>query len=241
MLLDRQSLIVGYDTKRGEPRGKLKKLPVIVDAPRGDCVDCGACVTVCPTGIDIRDGLQMECIGCAQCIDACDAVMDKLNRPRGLIRYTSQDELSGLGRHILRVRTMIYPALLAVVIAGLVFKTTTRADTEIWVDRITGPAFVELPDGKVSSQLRLKIENRTDARQSYRVELVEPMAGQLRSALPTWDAAAHKPIDVPLFVDLPRDAFVRGEVHARVRVTHEGGFAKIMELTLFGPDGGTPR
>lgn len=239
VLLDRQSLIVGYDAKRGEPRTRLKKsLPVVQG---GACVDCSACVSVCPTGIDIRDGLQMECIGCAQCIDACDAVMDKLKRPRGLIRYTSQDELAGLGRHLLRVRTMIYPALLAVAIAGLVFKTTTRADTEIWVDRITGPAFVELPDGKVSSQLRLKIENRTDERQAYRVELVEPAVGQLRSALPTWDAAAHKPIDVPLFVDLPRDAFVRGEVHARVRVSHDGGFQKVMDLTLFGPDRETSR
>jgi len=236
VLLDRQSLIVGYDPKRGEPRTPAKKKAQATKG--GDCVDCRACVTTCPTGIDIRDGLQMECIGCAQCIDACDHVMDKLDRPRGLIRYTSQDELAGLGRKLLRGRTLIYPALLAFAFTALVWKTSTRADTEVWVDRITGPAFVELPDGKVSSQLRLKIENRTDVRQGYRIELVAPADAELRSALPVWEASPHKAIEVPLFVDLPRTAFVHGELHARVRVSHEGGFAKVMELTLFGPDGG---
>ncbi|MEO6773665.1 MAG: cytochrome c oxidase accessory protein CcoG [Kofleriaceae bacterium] len=238
VLLDRQSLIVGYDTQRGEPRMHVKKsLPVV----GGACVDCSACVATCPTGIDIRDGLQMECIGCAQCIDACDAVMDNLHRPRGLIRYTSQDELAGQPRRLLRVRTVVYPALLAVALAGLVFATTTRADTEVWVDRITGPAFVDLPDGKVSSQLRLKIENRSDARQLYTITLVDMPLGELRSPLPVWEANAHKSIDVPLFVDLPRSAFVAGQLHARVRVSHEGGFTKVMGLTLLGPDGGTPR
>jgi cytochrome c oxidase accessory protein FixG len=244
VLLDRQSLIVGYDPKRGEPRTPIKKSAH--GAKGGDCIDCRACVTTCPTGIDIRDGLQMECIGCAQCIDACDHVMDKLKRPRGLIRYTSQDELAGLARKLLRGRTMVYPALLALAFVALVWNTSTRADTEVWVDRITGPAFVELPDGKVSAQLRLKIENRTDERQSYRIELVAMPEGVLRSALPVWEASSHKAIDVPLFVDLPRTAFVHGELRAHVRVMHDAGaaggaFSKVMDLTLFGPDGGTPR
>ena len=110
VLLDRQSLIIGYDTQRGEPRNQpKKKLPVVSS---GDCVDCAACVAVCPTGIDIRDGLQMECIGCAQCIDACDTVMTKLGRPQGLIRYTSQDALAGKRARMLRARTIAYPAML---------------------------------------------------------------------------------------------------------------------------------
>jgi cytochrome c oxidase accessory protein FixG len=118
VLLDRQSLIVGYDARRGEPRGKPRKKQLATlpgGTSLGDCVDCGACVAVCPTGIDIRDGLQMECVGCAQCIDACDTVMDKLHRPRHLIGYTSQDQLAGKPRRLLRPRMIAYPALLAVV------------------------------------------------------------------------------------------------------------------------------
>jgi len=141
VLLDRQSLIVGYDASRGEPRGKPKKRLAVV-GERGDCVDCAACVTVCPTGIDIREGLQMECIGCAQCVDACDGVMDKLGKKRGLIRYTSQDELAGKARRVLRVRTVIYPALLVFAAGLLAFGVATRGSAEVWIERITGPSFV---------------------------------------------------------------------------------------------------
>ncbi|CAN5423962.1 cytochrome c oxidase accessory protein CcoG [soil metagenome] len=236
VLLDRQSLIVGYDAKRGEPRARLRKsLPVLA---AGACVDCHACVAVCPTGIDIRDGLQMECVGCTQCIDACDKVMDKLARPRGLIRYTSQDELAGLPRKLLRVRTIVYPVMLALAFFGLVWTTGTRSDTEVSVDRISGPAFVELPDGKVSAQLHLKVENRAEHHRTYRFELVPMEGGTLRAPLPQWEADAHHAFDVPLFVDLPRTAFVHGEAHAKIRVTHDAGFSRIVEVTLLGPEAG---
>ena len=104
---------------RGEPRGKLRKKDA--GAEKGDCIDCGACVITCPTGIDIRDGLQMECIGCTQCIDACDTIMDKIDRPRGLIRYTSREILESGKRHILRPRVIAYPLLLIVVFSALGF------------------------------------------------------------------------------------------------------------------------
>jgi cytochrome c oxidase accessory protein FixG len=237
VLLDRQSLIVGYDATRGEPRTRLKKSLPIVQG--GACVDCNACVTVCPTGIDIRDGLQMECVGCAQCIDACDSVMDKLGRDRGLIRYTSQAELAGKPHRILRARTIIYPTLLAIALAGLVWKTSTRATTELWIDRISGPAFVALPNGDVSAQVLLKLENRGEAARTYTFALEATPIGRLRSALPSWEAAPHHAISVPLFVDLPRTAFTRGELRAHVRVSGDDGFVKVIDVTLFGPDGGT--
>jgi cytochrome c oxidase accessory protein FixG len=236
VLLDRQSSIVGYDATRGEPRTKKKKsLPLIQG---GACVDCHACVSVCPTGIDIRDGLQMECIGCAQCIDACDSVMDRLSRPRGLIRYTSQDELAGLPHRLLRMRTIAYPVMLAIAVVGLVWTSGTRSDTEVSVERITGPAFVELPDGQVSSRLQLKLENRAEEHRTYRFELVATPGGTLRSPLPEWEAASHHAFDVPLFVDLPRSAFIGGEARAHIRITSNAGFVRVLDATLFGPDGG---
>ncbi|MEM8757673.1 MAG: cytochrome c oxidase accessory protein CcoG, partial [Planctomycetota bacterium] len=135
VMLDRNSLIISYDEHRGEPRGKKKRAPkggvglkVVSDEPRGDCIDCKQCVTCCPTGIDIRDGLQLECVNCAQCIDACDSVMDKIGRPRGLIRYGSQASvLDKKPTRFLRVRTFVYPALVSVLLGAFVVLLVTRA------------------------------------------------------------------------------------------------------------------
>lgn len=236
VLLDRQSLIVGYDAGRGEPRGKKKKLPVINSA--GDCVDCVACVAVCPTGIDIRNGLQMECVGCAQCIDACDAVMDKLDRKRGLIRYTSQDELAGKPRKLLRARTIGYPALLALSAGLLAFVVASRTGTEVWVERIAGPSFVELPDGSISAQARIKLENGTDARKTYFVVLVDAPDASLR-AQPSYELAPHKSLEIPLFVDVARTTFVAGKRRVYLKVHDTEGFSRVVTVTLLGPDGGS--
>jgi cytochrome c oxidase accessory protein FixG len=239
VLLDRQSLIVGYDVSRGEPRGKLhKKLPVVAD--QGDCVDCHACVATCPTGIDIRDGLQMECIGCAQCIDACDAVMDKLGRKRGLIRYTSQDELGGKPRKLLRGRTIVYPVVLAAAIGMLAWQVGKRVGTEVWIDRIQGPAFVELPDGRVSSQARIKIENQSDEARGYNLSLVESGDAQLRTQT-VWEVKPRKSVTIPMFIDLPRTAFVHGEKRVFVRIDESTGFERIVTVTLLGPAEGSDR
>jgi len=239
VLLDRQSLIVGYDPARGEPRGKAKKkLPVV---KTGDCVDCGACVAVCPTGIDIREGLQMECVGCAQCIDACDAVMDKLKRPRGLIRYTSQDELAGKTRKVLRARTLIYPALLTVALGMLTWSVMRRTGTEVWVERITGPSFVVLPDGRISSQARIQVENQGDAPRRYTLSLVESPGASLRVAQPTWLVRPHKAIEIPLFVDVQRASFVGGERKVHVRIDDSAGYQRVLTITLLGPVNDAPR
>lgn len=237
VLLDKQSLIIGYDTTRGEPRRKPKKKLSVIESA-GDCVDCGACVAVCPTGIDIRDGLQMECIGCAQCIDACDTVMDKLGRDRGLIRYTSQDELAGNPRKIWRVRTLVYPALLVLAVGLLGYTITRVAGSDVWVERVSGPSFVELPDGKISSQARIKLENKSDSERRYHLYLTESPGASLRSQ-PIWTVAPRKSQVVPLFIDVPRESFVDGKRRVYLRIHETGGFERIVTLTLLGPtDGG---
>jgi len=131
VLLDTKSLVVAYDGTRGEPRGKKGKTG-------GDCVDCGLCVAVCPTGIDIRNGLQLECITCAQCIDGCDSVMDKLGRRRGLIRYTSQDALATRRfsiRSLARPRILVYPAILTALLVALTVAGSRHRTAEISVLR----------------------------------------------------------------------------------------------------------
>lgn len=238
VLLDKQSLIVGYDAKRGEPRSQPKKKLPVLNETRGDCVDCGACVAVCPTGIDIRDGLQMECIGCAQCIDACDTVMDKLQKPRHLIGYTSQDILAGKPKKLLRVRTIAYPALLVIVAGLLVWGVGSRESTKVWVDRIHGQAFVELPDGQVSSQVRLKLENESDDVRHYTVSLYKATDTKLRAGALVFEVKGRKSTEIPLFVDAPRSTFVGGKRSVTLRVSDDRGFARLLDVTLLGPEGG---
>lgn len=237
-LIDKASLIVAYDDKRGEPRSaKKKKLPVINDAEKkGDCVDCGACVAVCPTGIDIRNGLQMECVGCAQCIDACDTVMDKLELPRGLVRYTSQDELAGKKRKTLRPRTILYPMLLAVAVGMLIYRSNVRPTNEVWVLRPEGPEFVRLPDGKVAASARIKVENKSETVREYSFELVNATDAALRSPLPVWKVQPHKSIEVPLFIDVPATSFKRGQRTIALDVKLNGQPFSRVTVGINGPE-----
>ena len=226
-------MLVGYDVTRGEPRTKpKKKLPVV----GGDCVDCSACVSVCPTGIDIRDGLQMECIGCAQCIDACDTVMDKLSRKRGLIRDTSQDELAGKQRRVLRMRTILYPALLLIAAGMLTWAVRSRESTEIWVERVQGPSFIVLPDGKISAQARIKLENSGDVERRYHLLLTDSPLASLRSGF-QYTIKAHKSLEIPIFIDVPRESFVDGKRRVYLRIHDSAGFERVVTLTLLGPAG----
>ncbi|CAN5713026.1 cytochrome c oxidase accessory protein CcoG [soil metagenome] len=239
VLLDKQSLIIAYDEQRGEPRSKPKlKLPVVGE--RGACVDCGACVDVCPTGIDIRKGLQMECIGCAQCVDACDTVMDKIGQPRHLIGYTSSDQLAGKPRQILRLRTAIYPVLLVAVSALFVWSIGSKPVAEVWVERLSGPSFIELPDGRVASRVQLKIENEADESRGYSISLVGSPDASLRSVQPSWRVKARHSIEVPLFIDAAPTSFVKGKRQVHLRINDSSGFERIIAVTLLGPETTTP-
>jgi cytochrome c oxidase accessory protein FixG len=238
VLLDRQSLIVGYDRARGEPRGKPRKALRVVPqaAPGGDCVDCGACVSTCPTGIDIRDGLQMECIGCAQCIDACDGIMARVGKPAGLIRYTSQDELAGAPRKLLRARTVIYPALLALALGGLVLAVGTRPPAEVWVLRYTGAPFQLAPDGRVMSTVQIKVENHAATTREFRVELVDVPSARLLSGGQGFAIAPGRAAVIPVVVSSPPAAFVRGVREARLRIVDGDGFERTVTVELVGPE-----
>lgn len=174
VMLDRQSLIVAYDGTRGEPRKKGKHFP---EDKAGDCVDCNQCVVVCPTGIDIRDGLQMECINCTQCIDACDDVMDKVGSPKGLIRYSSQDALAGKKKRFLRARTVIYPLLLGVVVSGLGFAILSKYGFDARIIRGKGAPFTRVDPRTVSNTFNLRLVNRTKSAQQYALSVNQPTEG----------------------------------------------------------------
>ena len=156
VLLDVNSIIVSYDYKRGEPRGKSKD-----GQEAGDCINCNQCVQVCPTGIDIRNGTQLECVNCTACIDACDAVMDKVKKPRGLIRFASEKEISeGTGFKI-TPRMIGYTTLLSAVLVFLIFLIFSRSDLETSLLRTPGMLYQEQENGLISNLYNIKIINKT--------------------------------------------------------------------------------
>lgn len=169
VMFDADTRIVAYDVARGEGTAgrhkvtrELKQREQRWQQGVGDCIDCGYCVQVCPTGIDIRDGLQVQCISCALCIDACDNIMDSLGWGRGLIRYTSEKQARGETSRIWKPRTIAYGLVLVAAIAGLVWSVSSQAPLELSVVQVRQPLFVRLSDGRVQNSYELHLENKTD-------------------------------------------------------------------------------
>jgi len=240
VLLDRRSMIVGYDFNRGEPRRAVKHRRAAGD-DAGDCIDCGACVVTCPTGIDIRDGLQMECVNCTQCIDACDAIMVRIGKPAGLIRYSSQAELHDEGRKVLRPRVILYPAILAVAVGLLVVLLAGRAPADVTVLRGLGAPYAELPGGRISNQVRVKIVNRADGPREYHVAV--PGDDRLEIVAPQ-DVLALAPGQsetATLFVNAPPEVFVDGGYAVTLRISDGVDFSEDVPFRLVGPFGGGAR
>jgi cytochrome c oxidase accessory protein FixG len=169
-MFDRDTLVITYDQERGEPRGARKRGTDAASQGKGDCVDCTWCVQVCPTGIDIRKGLQIECIACALCIDACDSVMDKVGSPRGLIRYTTQHALEHERTRILRPRTMIYGGLLATLIVGFVVAIALRSPVSLDVIRDRNALYRLTDDGHVDNVYTIRILNKSEREQRFALE-----------------------------------------------------------------------
>jgi len=171
VMFDRDTLIVSYDAARGEPRGARKKSLDHRAAGLGDCIDCELCVQVCPTGIDIRDGLQYECITCAACIDACDNVMDRMGYPRGLIRYTTERALEGGKTHILRPRLIGYLIALLIMMGLFAWAVTDRSTLEFDIDRSRNQLYQMTQDGRLSNAYTLNVRNLDNQDHTYRITL----------------------------------------------------------------------
>ncbi len=170
-MFDGDTLVVAYDEKRGEPRGGRKRSVPAADVGLGDCTDCNICVQVCPTGIDIRKGLQYECIACASCVDACDAVMDRMNYPRGLISYTTENALRGGTMQIVRPRVVIYGLLLMLLFTGFIFALTGRDLMNVDVIRDRNALYRELPGGIIQNVYTLKVINKDDRAHDLKIEV----------------------------------------------------------------------
>ena len=211
VMFDKDTLIISYDTERGDPRGSRSRKADPATLNLGSCIDCSLCVQVCPTGIDIRDGLQFDCIGCAACIDVCDDVMEKMNYPKGLIRYDTQNGLaqhlsrSERMRRIFRPRVLVYTAVLGLIVLAFVYSLATRHAFKVDVVRDRAALARVVDDGQVENVFRLQIMNATEQVQHYSVS-VQGLPGITMEKLPPLNLQSAEARWVTLNVRVPPEA-----------------------------------
>ena len=233
VLFDQDTIIVGYDAGRGEPRGKGKRRKGAGEF--GDCVDCGRCVTTCPTGVDIRRGLQMECIGCAQCIEACDEVMDKIGLPRGLVRYTSERELESGEKRFQRPRIYVYGVIGAVAMTALLILTFGRSDADVEILRGAREPYRMLPTEEVANILRVRLTNHLRESQSFTIELVQPTGAELVVSQSPFEVGPDAIATLDVVAKLPVEAFQRGQAQGVFIIRSDQDVKIEKEFVLLGP------
>ena len=241
-MFDRDTLIVGYDVARGEPRGRRGRSDDKAEKGLGDCIDCGLCVHVCPVGIDIRRGLQYECIACSACIDACDSVMDKMKYPRGLIGYATQNsQAEGLSRaqmfkRVLRPRVLVYGAVLLAIASGFAASLAMRHTLRVDVVRDRMTLAREVEGGRIENLYRLQLMNATGRAQRYRIE-VKGLVGATVADASSVEVASDQARWVTLAVRVPEQALKKlgpGAHPMRFEVTAESDVARpVSEASTF--------
>ena len=237
-MFDKDTLIVTYDTERGEPRGARSKKADLSTLNLGACIDCNLCVQVCPTGIDIRDGLQYECIGCGACADACDAVMDKVGYPRGLVKYSTANAMKNKWskvqtlRHVLRPRVLMYSAVLLAIVTAMAVSLALRTPFKVDVVRDRGALARIVQGGKIENVYRLQIMNATEAGQRFRIS-----AGGLPGLVVASDSDVYVEATqsrwVAVRVQAPYEAAAPGSHNIQFDIQDQDSTAKVSEKSVF--------
>ncbi len=244
VLQDRHSIIVGYDARRGEPRGRRKKSlsQEQLDA-LGHCVDCRACLRACPMGIDIREGSQLECICCTSCADACDGTMAGVGFPPGLVRYTSHAEMAGEPTRVVRPRVTIYFGVIVAAVLAMALILLGAGSSEVTVLRALASPYSVLGNGEVANRLRVKVRNRTRTPRSYVVTLEHGPAGaRAIVAMSPLQVKPGRARTTPVMIMAPPAAFgASGEHDITIRVSDGEGFQESFPYRLLGPAGDTLR
>jgi len=237
-MFDKDTLIVTYDEERGEPRGARSRKADPVALNLGACVDCSLCVQVCPTGIDIRKGLQYECIGCGACADVCDTVMDKLGYARGLVKYSTQNAISqhwSKGqtlRHVLRPRVLVYSAILGAVVIAMVISLALRTPFKVDVVRDRGVLARIVEGGRIENVYRLQIMNATEATQRFAIA-VEGLPGLAIASESDVTIESTQARWVAVRVQAPYDVAAAGSHAIRFLIAGQGSTGHVTEKSVF--------
>jgi len=237
-MFDRDTLIVTYDEERGEPRGSRSRKSDPLTLNLGACVDCSLCVQVCPTGIDIRKGLQYECIGCGACADVCDTVMDKMGYPRGLVKYSTQNAVSEHWtkgqtlRHVLRPRVLIYTAILGGVVLAMVVSLALRTPFKVDVVRDRGMLGRMVEGGRIENVYRLQIMNATEATQKFGIA-VDGLPGLAVASDPELTVESTQARWVAVRVQMPPDAANPGSHPIHFLISGQGSVGQVAEKSVF--------
>ena len=232
VLLDKKSMVVAYDFVRGEPRGKLKKAVINID--QGDCVDCLACVRVCPTGIDIRNGTQLECVNCTACIDACNAIMDSIDKPQGLIRIDSEENIEHAKKNKFNWRLGGYSTLLVLLVVFLAYLLISRKDVDATVLRTPGQIFQTQTDGRISNLFNLKLANKT--RNNIPITLkLENMKGEINVVGSNLTVPAESYFQSPFFVKVEKNQISKRKTKLLIGVYEGNKKIETAETTFIGP------
>jgi len=232
VLLDKKSMVVAYDYVRGEPRGKMKKAKL--DLSQGDCIDCFACVRVCPTGIDIRNGTQLECVNCTACIDACNDIMTKINKPLGLIRIDSEENIQHSRKNKFNWRMAAYSAVLVALLSFLAFLIISRKDVDAKVLRTAGQIYQTLPDGRLSNLYSIKLANKT--RKDIPITLkLENVAGEVTLIGNALKVPAESYFQSPFFVKIDAGKLEHRKTKIIIGVYQGHKRIEAVETTFMGP------
>ncbi len=227
VLLDKNSILVAYDYVRGEPRGKA------TDKGNGDCVNCHACVRVCPTGIDIRNGTQLECVNCTACIDACNEIMDHVGKPQGLIRYASENNIALKEKTTYTWRLKLYTMVLTALLCFLAVLLITRADVSARIIKTPGQTYQKLDSNRISNLYNIKLANKT--RRLIHLELkLEDKQGQLKLISPV-DVPKESYFQTSFFVIFKKDQIHSRKTKIKVGIYEEGKLIQTATATFLGP------
>lgn len=232
VLLDKKTMVVAYDYVRGEPRGKLKT--ALMNSNQGDCIDCFACVRVCPTGIDIRNGTQLECVNCTACIDACDAIMDSIKKPQGLIRIDSEENIEHSRKNKFNWRLGAYSSVLILLIAFLVYLLASREDVSATILRTPGQIFQTQPDGKISNLFSIKLANKTRRDIPMTLKL-ENIKGEITVVGNNLVVPAESYFQSPFFVKIDRGKIEKRKTKLLIGVYEGNKKIETAETTFIGP------
>ena len=229
VLLDRNSILVAYDYVRGEPRGKLSDKT----NDKGDCVNCYACVRVCPTGIDIRNGTQLECVNCTACIDACDEIMDHVNKPKGLIRYASENGIALKEQMTYTWRLKLYTLVLSLLLIFLGVLLVTRADVAARIMRTPGQTYQLLADDKISNLYNIKLVNKT--RKNIHLDLkLENMKGEIKQ-VGVVDVPKESYFQTSFFITLRNEQLKARKTKVKIGIYENGKRMDVLTAIFLGP------